>query len=136
MTVKQTDEQEGPASLTVYFAERLSNAASVGVNAGGTAGGGAGPDKFAPEAGQAEKTAVLDLKDLDFKKIWEKVQMVTGAREVAATEAEAEEAKRLENMRVQSGADRERNANIRQAKKDQERMLQEARGEVERLKQM
>lgn len=133
MTVKQTDEQEGPASLTIYFAERLSNAASL--NAGTGAGAG-GKDTFAPEAGGAEKTAVLDVKDLDFKKIWEKVQMMTGAKAVEATDAEAEEAKRLENMRVQSGADRERNANIRQAKKDQERMLQEARGEVERLKQM
>lgn len=133
MTVKQTDEQEGPASLTIYFAERLSNAASL--NAGTGAGAG-GKDTFAPEAGGAEKTAVLDVKDLDFKKIWEKVQMMTGAKAVEATDAEAEETKRLENMRVQSGADRERNANIRQAKKDQERMLQEARGEVERLKQM
>lgn len=131
MTVKQTDEQEGPASLTIYFAERLSNAAGVAAKgASNTA------DKFAPEAGSAEKTAVLDVKDLDVKKIWEKVQMMTGAKEVPATDAEAEEAKKLENMRVRSGVDRERNANIRQAKKDQERMLQEARGEVERLKQM
>ena len=57
MTVKQTDEQEGPASLTIYFAERLSNAASL--NAGTGAGAG-GKDTFAPEAGGAEKTAVLD----------------------------------------------------------------------------
>lgn len=131
MTVRQTDEQEGPASLTIYFAERLSNAASLGAKSSGSDG-----DTFAPKAEDAEKTTVLDVKDLDFKKIWEKVRMMTGAKEVEATDAEAEEVKRLENMRVQSGADRERNANIRQTKKDQERMLQEARGEVERLKQM
>lgn len=60
---------------------------------------------------------------------------MTGAKEVQASQKEEEEVKKLEQMAVQSVKDRERNAKIRQAKKDQERMLQEARGEVERLRQ-
>lgn len=93
-------------------------------------------DKHAPAPGEAEKTAVVDLKDLDWKKIWDKVKIMTGAKEVQATEQEEQEMKKWEQMAVQSVKDRERNAKIRQAKKDQERMLQEARGEVERLRQM
>ena len=131
MTVKQTEDQEGPAALTIYFAEKLSNAANLG-------SGGKSPldDKHAPAAGEAEKTAVVDVRGLDFKSIWDKVRMMTGAKDVAATEAEQAEIKKLEQMKVTSEKDRVRNATIRQAKKDQERMLQEARGEVERLRQM
>ena len=61
--------------------------------------------------------------------------MMTGAKDVAATEAEEAEIRKLEQMKVTSEKDRVRNVSIRQAKKDQERMLQEARGEVERLRQ-
>lgn len=132
MTVKQTEEQEGPAALTIYFAEKLSNAASVSNNSNKSAV----DDKYAPAAGETEKKAVVDVRDLDFKKIWDKVRVMTGAKEVEASNAEEEEVKKLERMRVQSEKDRERNLSIRQAKKDQERMLQEARGEVERLRQM
>lgn len=109
--------------------QRASKAASLS-DAGGVS------DNYAPAVGEAEKAAVVNLKDLDFGRIWEKVKMMTGAKEVAASEKEGEEAKRLEGMRVRSGEDRERNAKIRQARKDQERMLQEARGEVERLRQI
>lgn len=129
MSVKQTHEQDVPPALTIYFAERASKAASLS-DAGGVS------DNYAPAVGEAEKAAVVNLKDLDFGRIWEKVKMMTGAKEVAASEKEGEEAKRLEGMRVRSGEDRERNAKIRQARKDQERMLQEARGEVERLRQI
>lgn len=128
MTVKQTDEQNGPAALTIYFAERASAAAqthSANIK-----------DKHAPAPQPNEKTAIIDTKDLDFKQIWQKVQAMTGAQEVKATPEEEEEVKKLEQMRIKSEEDKARVAGIRQAKKDQERMLQEARGEVERLRQM
>ncbi|KAE8339155.1 hypothetical protein BDV24DRAFT_77207 [Aspergillus arachidicola] len=128
MTVKQTQEQEGPAALTIYFAERASNAASL------TAA--KVEDKHAPAPESTEKTAVLDLKNLDYKEIWNKVKMVTGAQDVPATAEEEAELQKLEQMRQQSEKDRVRLAAIRQAKKDQERMLQEARGEIEKLKQL
>lgn len=77
----------------------------------------------------------MDLRDLDWKRIWDKVRVMTGAKEVQASAKEEEEVKKLEQMAVQSVKDQERNAKIRQTKRDQERMLQEARGEVERLRQ-
>ncbi|OJJ82821.1 mitochondrial 54S ribosomal protein mL61 [Aspergillus glaucus CBS 516.65] len=128
ITVKQTEEQDGPAALTIYFAENASNAATL--NAAKDIN-----DKYAPAAGESEKTAVVDLRDLDWKRIWDKVRVMTGAKEVQASAKEEEEVKKLEQMAVQSVKDQERNAKIRQTKRDQERMLQEARGEVERLRQ-
>ncbi|KAI9932744.1 hypothetical protein ASPWEDRAFT_33678 [Aspergillus wentii DTO 134E9] len=127
MSVKQTDEQDGPAALTIYFAEEASKAAALNHAA-------AIKDTHAPVAGAAEKTAVVDLKNLEYKDIWNKVKIMTGAQEVAAAAEETEELKKLEQMRVKSEQDRARVAGIRQARKDQERMLQEARGEVEKLK--
>lgn len=123
MTVKQTEEQDGPAALTIYFAEHASNAATL--NAAKDIN-----DKYAPAAGESEKTAVVDLRDLDWKRIWDKVRVMTGAKEVQASAKEEEEVKKLEQMAVQSVKDQERNAKIRQTKRDQERMLQEARGRL------
>jgi len=64
------------------------------------------------------------------------VKSVTGAQEIAASPEEEEEIKKLAATRERSAIDRTRVAGIRQAKKDQERMLQEARGEVAKLKQL
>lgn len=128
MTVKQTTEQEGPAALTIFFSERLSSTAAehaAKIN-----------DKYAPAPAPTEKAVVIDAKDLDYKEIWRRVKAVTGAQEVKATPEEKAELEKLEEMRKQSEIDRARVAAIRQAKKDQERMLQEARGEVERLRQL
>jgi large subunit ribosomal protein MRP49 len=128
MTVKQTEEQDGPAALTIFFTERLSSTAS-------TAAANIS-DKHAPAPSPTEKTVVLDAKNLDYKEIWRRVKDVTGAQEVPATPEEQAELEKLEKMRAQAEVDRVRVAGIRQAKKDQERMLQEARGEVEKLRQL
>ncbi|KAJ5777741.1 hypothetical protein N7520_000987 [Penicillium odoratum] len=128
MTVQQTDEQEGPAALTIYFNERLSS----------TATGIAGKqitDKHAPKPEAGEKSIVVDLKNLDPKEIWTRVQASTGAEDVPASEADVAEAKRLAAITEKAVGDRKRIQAMRQAKKDQERMLAEARGEVEKLKQ-
>ncbi|KAF7591389.1 hypothetical protein BBP40_001615 [Aspergillus hancockii] len=128
MSVKQTEEQEGPAALTIYWAEQASKASSL------TAA--KIEDKHAPAPESTEKSAVVDLKNLDYQEIWNKVKLMTGAQEVPATPEEEAELKKFEQLRQQSDKDRVRIADMRQAKKDQERMLQEARGEVEKLKQL
>lgn len=128
MTVRQTEEQDGPAALTIYFAEQASNAASLTASQIN--------DKHAPAPSDTEKSAVVDVKNLDYQQIWNKVKVMTGAKEIAATQEEAAELAKFEQMRVQGEKDRVRMAALRQAKKDQERMLQEARGEVEKLKEL
>lgn len=129
MSVRQTTNQEGPAALTVYFAEKLSNAASI-------AGAKDIKDEHAPAPREGEVSAVVDLKNLGHADIWEKVKMMTGATDVEASEADLEELKNLEGLRVQSEKDRERVREMRQKKKDHEKMLADARAEAERLKNM
>ncbi|KAF9888339.1 hypothetical protein FE257_008772 [Aspergillus nanangensis] len=128
VTVKQTDDQEGPAALTIYFAEQASKAA--GLNAATIT------DKHAPAPTDTEKTTTVDVKNIDYKEIWNKVMMMTGAQEVTPTTEEEAQLKKLEQMKQRAEQDRARVQGIRQAKKDQERMLQEARGEVEKLKEL
>jgi large subunit ribosomal protein MRP49 len=127
MTVKQTTDQEGPASLTIYFSENLSKAASS--NATDMT------DQHAPAPSATEKTAVLDLKNLPYTDIWHNVKVLTGAQEVSPTTEEQMELKKVEQMRLKAVEDRKRVAGLREAKKDQEKMLEQARGEVAKLRQ-
>ncbi|KAJ5606486.1 hypothetical protein N7510_009267 [Penicillium lagena] len=129
MTVRQTQDQEVPATLTIYFAERISSTANALV------GSTALTDAHAPPPEKAEKTAVMNLKDLSWTDIWTRVQAATGVQEIATTSEDAEALKKLEEMRIKGEKDKVRVQSMRQAKKDQERMLAEARGEVEKLKQ-
>jgi large subunit ribosomal protein MRP49 len=131
MTVKQTNEQDGVAALTIYFLERLGDPAAKMASSAGQIS-----DKYAPAPSPSEKTLVVDAKGVDYVGLWNRVKSVTGAQEIAASPEEEEEIKKLAATRERSSIDRTRVAGIRQAKKDQERMLQEARGEVAKLKQL
>lgn len=130
MTVQQTDDQSGPAALTIYFAGQ------VGSTAIAIAGKNQIADKHAPAPEGSEKTAVVDVKNLSYQEIWSRVQASTGAEEVPASTEDEAELKKLQEISEKAVKDRERIQAMRQAKKDQERMLAEARGEVEKLKQM
>ncbi|KAJ5259562.1 hypothetical protein N7478_012543 [Penicillium angulare] len=128
ITVSPTTEQEGPAALTVYFHERLSS----------TAPGISGPkpvtDKYAPQPVGEEKSAVIDLKNLNYEEIWRRVQASTGAESYVPNVQDEEDLKKVADVKARGPGDRARNLAMRQAKRDQERMLAEARGEVESSK--
>ncbi|KAL4875794.1 CI-B8 domain-containing protein [Aspergillus karnatakaensis] len=126
MTVKQTQDNEAPPLLTVYFAENLSKSSQ---SAGETT-----QDLQAPEPSAEEKTAVVDLRHLAYTDIWRKLKSVTGAKEIEATEEEQAQIAQFSEWRVKSREDRARIAALTQAKKDHEAMLAAARGEVEKLR--
>ncbi|KAJ5976198.1 hypothetical protein N7481_009905 [Penicillium waksmanii] len=126
MTVKQTTDQDIPATLSIYFADR------VGSTATSIAGSKQITDKHAPAPGTGEKMATVNVKDLTYQEIWNRVQASTNASEVPASEEDVAEAKKFAAIDEKAVHDRERIRAKRQAKKDQERMLAEARGEVEK----
>lgn len=128
MTVQQTTEQDTPAALSIYFADRVASTATA------IAGSKQLIDKHAPAPQNGEKMTTVNLKDLSYQEIWNRVQASTGANEVPATEEDKAEAKKYAAIDQKAIHDRERIRERRQAKKDQERMLAEARGEVEKLK--
>ncbi|RJE23572.1 50S ribosomal protein Mrp49, partial [Aspergillus sclerotialis] len=125
MTVRQIDNQDLPPVLTVYFSGgQVSKPASL--NAAKDIN-----DEYAPKAEAGEKSAVLNLRDLPVAEIWKKVQLVTGAKDVEILEKDRKEKKWLDELDERSVKDQERVAAINKKKKDQERMLEEARKEVE-----
>ncbi|KUL92258.1 hypothetical protein ZTR_02662 [Talaromyces verruculosus] len=122
------EEKLAPA-LTIFFSGTQPKKAQAYHDAGIK-------DEFAPKPTEAEKAVVLNLKDYNFEEIWQQVKELTGAVEVEATPEDREQIEKFRQMDVKSESDRIRVAAIRQAKKDQERMLQEARGEVEKLREL
>lgn len=130
MTVRQTDDQEGPAALTIYFAQRASNTSEAITKSKKIT------DSYAPAPGENEKSAVVDVKNLSYEDIWTRLQAATGAQDVPTSPEDQAELDELAQMVVKGEKDRVRIQAIRQAKKDQERMLAEARGEVEKLKEL
>ncbi|KAI5295332.1 hypothetical protein KEM56_005659, partial [Ascosphaera pollenicola] len=83
-------------------------------------------DTLAPKPSDSEKTASLDIRNLDTKSIWSQVKRLTKAREVAkSNEDQAEEAER----RVFDAANEKRKAKFRrerQALKDYQAMARRA----------
>lgn len=126
MTVHKTDDQSKPPALTIYFAEQ------IGGTAAAIAAKQAIKDAHAPAPEGNEKAAVVNIKGLSYQEIWSRVQASTGAEQVATSPEDEAEAKKLADMKVKAVQDRQRIQGMRQAKKDQERMLAEARGEVEK----
>ncbi|CAP97540.1 hypothetical protein E8E15_009308 [Penicillium rubens] len=126
MTVAQTSNQQGPAALTIYFAERVGSAAAALANEKKVV------DELAPAPEANEQSAVLDIKNRTYQQIWDRVQAMTGAKVVPATSDDIALSQKLAEIKKRSGPDRQRVLAIRQAKKDQERMLAEARGQVDK----
>ncbi|KAJ5779701.1 hypothetical protein N7457_007421 [Penicillium paradoxum] len=126
MTVTQTSDQQGPSALTIYFAERAGNAATALAEERKVT------DDLAPPADANEQSVVLDVKNRSYQQIWDRVQAMTGAKSVPATSEDTALLQKLADIKKKSGPDRQRVQAIRQAKKDQERMLAEARGQVDK----
>ncbi|KAJ5544632.1 hypothetical protein N7535_006975 [Penicillium sp. DV-2018c] len=126
MTVTQTSDQKGPSALTIYFAEQAGSAAKS------LAAERKVVDELAPAPVDNEQSVVLDIKNRTYQQIWDRVQAMTGAKNVSATGEDNAIIAKLAEIKKRSGPDRERVQAIRQAKKDQERMLAEARGQVDK----
>ncbi|CAI7659190.1 unnamed protein product [Penicillium viridicatum] len=126
MTVTQTSNQQGPAALTIYFAERAGSAATALANEKKVI------DELAPAPEANEQSTVLDIKNRTYEQIWDRVQAMTNAKVVPANSEDIALSEELAEIKKRSGPDRQRVQAIRQAKKDQERMLAEARGQVDK----
>lgn len=116
--------------MSIYFAEQASEAAKAVANEKKI------EDSHAPAAEANEQAVVLNIKDFSYQQIWDRVQAITNAQKVSTTAEDTEQLKRWKDIQDKSAADRQRVNAIRQAKKDQERMLAVARGEVDKAKQV
>jgi large subunit ribosomal protein MRP49 len=125
MTVHQTDNQSGPALLTIYFANTAVEHSSTP---------GQTIDTLAPAPTTSETATTIDVKNKELNQIWTRFKELTGAQELATSDADRQEIEETSRHKEKSGIDRRRVAKIRQAKKDQERLLQAAKADVEKLR--
>ncbi|EAS36342.3 50S ribosomal protein Mrp49 [Coccidioides immitis RS] len=125
MSVKQTDDNAGPAVLTLYFANKD----------GATQATSSTTDEFAPAPTESESVKTIDIKGKSLEEIWGSFKSMTGAEDLKVSEADRQELEELSKQKEKSEVDRQRVAGIRQARKDQEKMLAAARADVERAKE-
>ncbi|PGH26632.1 hypothetical protein AJ80_01761 [Polytolypa hystricis UAMH7299] len=149
MTVNQTEDQAGPALLSVYFdktanVESVTPSATAAVNAANEAATAAKKakknetvvvsDSAAPQPAENENVTVINVKDRQLEDIWSEFRKLTGAVVVEATKSEMEDKNTLMEEDRQSDRDRKRVALQLQKSKDQAKLLQEARDAVQKLR--
>jgi len=153
-TVSRAVGQDGPATLTVFFAD--SDAVDAGTATGGRGAGGAsaaatvaagddGPsqarntvptsstsgDKAPSETyAPTQRTETIDCKNRQPEEILQEFMRVTGAREVPPTEEDREEMRRLRDMDERSGRDSERMREVNRKRRREEELMERARSEV------
>lgn len=113
--------------MTLYFAGEKAGSAAIAL-----ANERKITDSLAPATEAGEKSVVLDIRNYTYKQIWDRVQVMTNAKVVNPTGEDVAMQQKLDAIEKKSGPDRQRIQAIRQAKKDQERMLAEARGQVDK----
>ncbi|OAX84363.1 hypothetical protein ACJ72_01279 [Emergomyces africanus] len=137
VTVKQTGEQEGPAILSIYFNNKADAASSeeTAANPLPTPEGEEQlSDDFAPPPTESEIVRRINIKKKTIRHIWEDFKLMTGAEDIALSEADKAEIEETQRQKELSDLDRKRVAENRQMIKDQERLLQAAREDVKRLR--
>src|SRR4030095_5123295 len=78
MTVQQTDDQSGPALLTIYFANAGPEDSSFTP--------GQTMDTLAPTPTALEKTTTIDVRNKLIGQIWARFKELTGAQESPVSE--------------------------------------------------
>ncbi|KAF3490545.1 uncharacterized protein GIQ15_00062 [Arthroderma uncinatum] len=126
VTVKQLDDEAGPAILSIYSAKNADGAAVAGTGA---------LDSFAPPPTESETVKTIDVKGKDVEQIWAAFKSATKAENVEVAEEDKKEMELQAQLNAQSEIDRQRVAMVRKAKKDQEAMLEAAKAAVARQKQ-
>ncbi|PGG98044.1 hypothetical protein GX51_07018 [Blastomyces parvus] len=138
VTVKQTTEQEGPATLSIYFKNEA--AATTGSQGATTApptleGAEEPPvDEFAPPPAESEIVRRVNIKRKTLRHIWDDFKQMTGAEDIPLSEADKAEIEEVQRQKELSDLDRKRVAENRQMIKDQQKLLEAAREDVKRLR--
>ncbi|KAK2744034.1 hypothetical protein FQN57_004487 [Myotisia sp. PD_48] len=130
ITVTQTKDEAVPPLLTLYFAKpsdgSISNPSSPESKV---------VDNLAPPPMESESVQTLDIRDLDYSQIWERVKSATSAEDMKPSEEDTQEVEELERNKVQAKIDKERVSKARRARKDQLKMLAAAQAEIAKQKQ-
>jgi large subunit ribosomal protein MRP49 len=110
MTINRTENQTGPATLTVFFA----------------------PDASAPSQGSAinERVETIEMKHKHESAILRSLMELTNAQQVKPTEEEVATLAEIEAQRIKSEEDRARGAAALEIRKREKAMLDAAKASV------
>ncbi|OCL12519.1 hypothetical protein AOQ84DRAFT_284997, partial [Glonium stellatum] len=115
MTVTRQLDQSIPATLTIFYRQPATTAAS---------------SPSATPSGPRRVEKVIDIKGLSEAEILRQLLQETKATPCEPTEVELQEMRELEEQRERSKRDSERSLEVRRQRKKEEAMLKAARGEV------
>ncbi|KAI9697228.1 MAG: hypothetical protein M1836_004792 [Candelina mexicana] len=137
MTVNRTTDQEGPATMTIYFAPPPTSSTTTSPSSSTQ------PSKptSAPTTSTTSTTApsdhtpftrthTINMKHRHESEILSQLLEVTKAVKIKATREEEEEIREMEEERKRREADARRSAVVNAERKREEEMLRQARGQV------
>lgn len=123
MTIERTTEQDGPASLTIFFASQSSSGSPI-INATQSTSGDKATSK---DPAPVESTKSINMKHKHENDILEELMELTQGKTVQATQEEEVLMRELEELRKRQEGDRVRQAGVLAAKKRQAEILANAR---------
>lgn len=125
MTVEQTDDQQGPATLTIFFAPPTTSSTKPEPQATSTQS--TSGHKSPSEHAAFDRTHVVDVKHKTDSAILEELLRVTQGRVVEATAEEQQQLAELEEQRKMSEYDRREVKKVVDAQKKEQEVLRQAR---------
>ncbi|RYP08379.1 hypothetical protein DL764_001948 [Monosporascus ibericus] len=142
MLVNRSENQSGPATMSIYFRQTATGAGLVAAAAAArnmvplaqqphssTTGECPAP---APEEG--ERVVTIDMKNRHSQAIYDEFMQKTGATVVAPTPDEQVEMQQIEELREKAAVDRAIMKKYIDDKRREERMLAQARQEAEAIR--
>lgn len=132
MIVNRTEDQAGPAKMTLYFRDGSSDAATTPDDPE-TVSSSEGVAK-APEPAQGERTVAIDMKASHSTNILKEFMEKTGAVPVAPTPQEEAEMRDAEELEKRGEVDRERMRRALEAERREAALIATARNEASAIK--
>jgi large subunit ribosomal protein MRP49 len=132
MTVNRTNNQEGPALMTIYFTtpEAAENTKTE-IPSTTQPHTSTAPVAASQHGPSTERTEVINMKHRLDSEILDQLMSLTKARAVRATAEELREIQEMEEQNARSERDALKMAEVNEKRKREEAILTQARGEVE-----
>lgn len=121
--------------MSVHFASPTAASSKPPVNSTTDAQSSTAPPSKTQSGPQTEKVEVISLKDKTTSQILAELLNLTKGKVVRPTPEEARQIRELEEFQKRSAEDRERMLKVNEARKREEAILTQARGEVEAMKE-
>jgi large subunit ribosomal protein MRP49 len=131
MTINRTTDQDGPAVMTIHFADQTTatNTLPTISSTTNTQTSSAPVSESTPMV-PAERTATINMKHRNESEILSKLLAVTKALPIEPTEEELEQIRDLEERKRLGEQDSKRSHALNEKRRRTEAMLAQARGEL------